>query len=61
MGDMNICVGEEDALNRKQSQNEKILVKNLVENNKMLKLKDCYRHLQKKMVTPGIGVPVFQG
>jgi exonuclease III len=48
MGDMNICVGEEDALNRKQSQNEKILVKNLVENNKMLKLKDCYRHLQKK-------------
>jgi len=47
-GDYNVCMTENDLLNRKRTKTEQLLAENLVENNKIAKLKDAFREKQPK-------------
>ena len=44
MGDLNVCMTDKDSLNRTSLRQEQIVVSNITENNKMMKLKDSFRH-----------------
>ncbi len=47
-GDFNVCLREEDSMNRVGSHNEKLLATTIIENNKITNLTDAYRMMHKK-------------
>ncbi len=48
MGDLNACLTSGDHLNRSSQRQEQILVNNIVDNNKMMKLEDSYRYIRQE-------------
>ena len=47
-GDMNFCMSDNDSTNRNQSKQEAEVVRNVLNNNKMLKLTDAYRLIERE-------------